>query len=250
MKTEIEIVYAILNVVRDSEHNNDERVTERLIRSFIRSHRADSLRKHYKNGHTISSEIFQEVPLKFYKKNDFEFNCKIPKIIKFDENYGFVLQKDGFSIPVVDMESYRTSKNNPFLKYKIMGKIVSNELTIRNVNMDNLEFNDNSDYNMFLKDVQLLIKNQEIFNLNNPVLASPISLDLLLTGTLLDPSDCPTYDWENDPFPFPSERLVELENQIITKEFGIMAQSKKDEIQNVRGDEIRYHENGQANATT
>ena len=46
VETEKEIIYQILNTIRDAEHNQDERIGERLMRSFLKTYRGESMRKH------------------------------------------------------------------------------------------------------------------------------------------------------------------------------------------------------------
>lgn len=247
MKTELELVYGIINVARNAEHNNDEAVPERLVRAFIRTHRADSLRKHYKNGHFVDDEVFQNIPIRMVKVSDNEYQYQLPKIIRFPENTGFYIEKTGVVIPIVESEQYNLQKKNDFSKNFLFCKTEEGLITLYVFNMTGNTLDATSDNAMFLQLLADDLYAQQVYNYNNPLAQLPIGIDLNLHAVLLDPSDAPNYDWEVDMFPFPSERLVELENQVLAKEFGIMASTKKDEIQNARADDVKYNDNSQLN---
>lgn len=241
--TEKELIYSILNVVRNSEHNNDEGVPERLLRHFASVHRADSMRKYYKDGQVVDDEVFQKIPITLQKVNDF-FVVKIPQVIRFINHYGFYIEKYGSSITIGTSQEFHLNKRNPFNSKFIQSKTEGNDLFIRLP--DSLEGLDQAEENYsVIKGFLDSIYQQELFNYNNPNEATPVVIELDFYAILQNPDDCPTYDWENDPYPFPAERLPELEQQILVREFGIMNQSKKDEIQNARADEVRYHDNEQ-----
>lgn len=237
MKTELELVYYIINNSRNAEHNDDEAVTERLIRTYIRNHRADIMRKHYKNGIYIADEIFQNISLRLIRQPNGEFMCQYPKLIHFEHDYGFYIQKDGVNIPITRSHRVENFKKNFFGRNFAVGRISDDKFYVTIPNIANLNLDLTSDNGMFLNLVNQEILEQEIYNNNNnPGMSKPVGLTMSMHAILFDPSDDLSYDWESDTFPFPSERMLELGNQILAKEYGIMAASKKDEVQNARAD--------------
>lgn len=238
MKTELEVVYNIINVARAGEHNNDEPITERLVRSFMRNHRADCLRKYYKDGQIVDDEVFQDIELKIFKITSTLFQTKIPKAIRFQNHNGFYIEKENVIIPIVLSHQYILNKNNPYNVNFLFCKTENQLVTLNIPNTTLIQNADHASENyIMIESVMDEILTQEIFNFNNPNLTKPVHVKVNLHAVLLDPSDDPNYNWEKDIYPFPAERLVELENQILAKEFGIMANTKKDEVQNAKGDE-------------
>ena len=63
--TEWEIIYSLLETIRDNEINDDDKMSVDYLRHVLYSYRADSI----KNDHEISEEIFQEYKLIFEKDN-------------------------------------------------------------------------------------------------------------------------------------------------------------------------------------
>lgn len=242
MTTEKAFIYSILNTVRVAEHNNDETVTESLLRNYVYIHRPESLRKFYKDGQTVGDEVFQKIEATLTKLPNGDFVFELPKIIRFTNHYGFYLEKYGMVIPVVSSENFNLNKRNPFNSKFAYAKTEGNKLLLRLP--ESLEGLDQAGENyVVINELLTSIYQQELFNYNFPLEATPVVIQLDLSCVLYDPNDCPTYDWEVDIFPFPAERLPELEQQILVKEFGIMNQSKKDEVQNGRADQVRYHDN-------
>lgn len=236
MNTEREIIYQILNTIRDAEHNEDERIPERLMRSFLRTYRAESLRKYYKDGHVVNDEVFQRIPIELTRTNLEEFRGLIPKIIRMSNHYGFYVEKNGISIPIVESEQYHLSKKNPFGKNLVQTKTEQNSLTLFAGKLNQCMNGEND--NALL--IGFLIDEVEP-QLNDPQIKD-IKINLDFFGVLHNPDDQPGYNWETDIFPFPSERLPELKGQILAKEFGIMVQAKKDEISNTRNDSVSPRE--------
>lgn len=249
MKTELEAVYHVLNIARASEHNNDEPTTERLVRSFLQNHRADSLRKFYKDGHFVNDEVFQKISLFVTKSVNGEYQIQIPKAIRFDNHNGFYLEKNEVPIPIVSSQTYRLNKQNPFGRSFVFAKTEEQLLTINLADVSTIQNPDVLSENyLFVKGIAYELLAQEVNNFNNPSNQVALGLPVDYYAVLLDPSDCPNYDWETDNYPFPSEKLFELATQVLAKEFGIMTASKKDEVQNAKGDENKNSGQAQRNA--
>lgn len=245
METERQIVYSILNTIRNHSHNIDEDITERLLRSHVLSYRADSIRKHYKNGHTIEDQVFQRVTLPFLgtkkhpitKKINKEFTAALPKLIRMDNHYGLRLERLSIMIPVLDSELYSLTKKNSLNNKKVFAKTDTKFAQIYIGDFKSCASSE-SEVQILINDIIQEIQDQQ--NNNEEVL----KLKFDLYAVLYNPSDDPSYDWENDIFPFPAERNPELKMQILKNEFGIIVdlRAKKDEVQNARPDNIRYHE--------
>lgn len=249
MKTELEAVYHILNLARGGEHNNDEPLTERLIRSMLQNHRADSLRKFYKDGHYVDDEVFQQLTLTVIKNSNGQFQAQLPKTIRFDHHFGFYIEKNEIAIPIVNSQQYYLNKHNPHNKSFTFAKTEEQLLTFHIPSVtDILNADILSENYIFLKKFADNLQDQQIYNFNNPNDIRNLQITIDFYAVLLNPSDDPNYDWENDSYPFPSERLVELTTQVLAREFGIMATSKKDEIQNAEGDENKNTNNAKRNA--
>lgn len=228
MNTEKHIVYELLNIIRNHEHNNDEPVTERLMRAYLKTYRSDLIRKHYKDEMNIPDECLQITSLNLVRKNQSEFTGSLPKIIRLKNHAGFSVYINGAPVPVVDSEEYHLSKTNPLGKQNFFGKAEGSKLTVfqpltsRRLNADSV-----------------LLENIKVAETDR----SEFTLSCILT----DPSDDPEYDWENDVYPFPSEKESELIVTILRQVFGISFQFKPDQVQNAASDNINYHENLQVN---
>lgn len=230
MTTELEIVYSLLNTLKAGEYNNDERLSERFLRNLLLVYRANSMRKIYKDGHIISDEVYQEFPINLLKRNDDDFSSTTPKTISLRHRYGFYIEKDGIEIPIVNSLEFNNSKRDVFECFRPKAKMNGNELIFYIGSYDETRVSTTSRYyNLYEK----LSKESEDNN----------SIDLHFYGLLYNPSDDPNYNWEESIFPFPAEKLEELKAQILVREFQFIIRAKKDEIQNTRGDEIRYHDN-------
>lgn len=243
MKTELEIVYSILNVARGGEHNNDEKLTERLIRSFIRTYRPESLRKYYKDGVELNDEVFQKKTLALTLNGANEFTCQIPQIIRLDKNFGMYLEIDGIEIPIVSSELYSINKKSRFNKVFVQSKTEYDKLIVYGgVFPNNLDTS--TEPSIAISTIRNLVYQQQLANIQNST-NNPVTINANLKAVFFDPSDADNYNWETSVFPFPATRLTELEQQIMVKEFGMEAKSKSDEVQNARFDKVNYHENQQ-----
>ncbi len=136
------------------------------------------------------------------------------------------------------------SKKNTFNQVFPFGKTDQSELIFYTGIHNSPNLNPESEIYFITNMIHDHIFAQKIANANNNT-NNPVTLNLQLKAILVDPDDGDFYNWETSPFPFPAERVNELETQIMTKEFGIITQTKKDEVQNSRGDSIRYHDNEQ-----
>lgn len=242
METEREIIYSILNTARAGEHNNDENLSERFLRSILLIYRGNILRKYSVNGITGDDEYFQNINIPLIKDYDIIsgqeviFTGEVPKTIKLDYRRGTALRYKGYVIPILDSDEYRLSLKNLYGKHKPKAKIENQKITVYQGFYDECCVREGSETYNAIKSFE-----EEPFN-------EPINFNYY--SILHNPSDDPNYDWENDPFPFPSERLDELKSTILSREFNLILRTKKDEIQNAREDNIRYHDNDDIGANS
>jgi len=223
--TEREIVYSIIETLNANEYNNDNTISERLVRNLIYSYRGEQLRKYYKDGVNLTDECYQTIEIKLDKINPFEFKGVTPQIIEFGNREGFYISKYGISIPVVNNTVYAMASENDLPLAKRIGVNVNLKIQQSLSPCVSGSSKNGIVYNALLSEGRKGSTNVE------------------LTAVLVDPSDDSDYNWLTDVFPFPAEKLDELKTTILRKEFGITSQIKSDEVQNVRKDNVRYHEN-------
>ena len=249
MKTELEIVYNILETARGGSINADEIISERLVRSFIQEYRADTIRKNYNDGHTISEIVFQTKTLNMkrtiYQRpggslidqnmnpgltiHEHEYDelfCSIPKIVNFEHNYGSYIEIFGEIIPFIDNYKFRLNRKDKFNSMHPMASLT-------NVNDLIVFIPYTSDFTIPLRDYVI----RELSRGNKK------EVRIVLHAILANPDDADNYDWTKDPFPFPEERLPELVYSILHRKIEPLLQGKIDETINSRQDSILYHEN-------
>ena len=224
--SEYHIVYELINAVRNSVHNNDEVISERLMRQILKTYRADSIRKEYKNGIDVNDEVIQKVSLRFKKLPNGDYVSPVPKIIRLKNHAGFFINKEYYNIPIVNSESFDLSKKNSFAKNLLQAKTENENLVISVPKRSSCLNKEGELYSI----LQILEKEERLLK--------EIKLDF--SGIFADPSEDPNYNWEESIYPFPSERLSELKTQIAYKEFQMSMQFKKDEVQNARQDNVIY----------
>lgn len=245
METEKQIIYSIKNTLKNHNYNNDDDLPERLLRSHIINYRADAIRKHYKDGHVIEDQVFQRVKVSF-KKTKFpqEYSGPIPKLIRTSNHFTLRLERLGITIPVLDSELFDLTKKNHINNKKVFSKTDTKNINVFIGKYKSCATSD-SETQILINDILEDIQNQ----INDNIEEKNTVLDFEIYAVLFNPSDDPDYDWENDIFPFPAERLPELKMQILKNEFGIIVdlRAKKDEVSNARPDNIRYHEEQNVN---
>lgn len=247
MKTELEIINGIIESVSDSNFNNDFNLSERYLRALLRINRANELRIYYSNGLTVSDEVKQRKRLTFvstsagrttkYPKAQNEYESNIPKMIEFN-GYSGSLDLMGIPIPVIQSHEYHNSKSDPFQKKLFFAKRDSKKITLFAPNENDCVSEGNNG----------VIKNY-IFDPSNGT-SSNRKFELELYGVFDDPDDADGYNWEEDAWPFPAERFDQFYTNLLRRQFGIMGNAKKDEVQNNREDTIRYHDNTDVNRTS
>lgn len=224
--TEESIVYSILSSVRASELTSDEVISERRIRSMIRSHRAEIIGKISKGGAQITDDVFQKISLNLKQINAFEWIALLPPIIYLDDRFGMKIQTPGFSnIPMLGEEEYQLGKFNPINKFLLSGMIQDNIMTIR--------VPDKSPYGMNnSKGLEVML---QCLSSKKAVKASVI---------LDDPDDGDNYEWTKSRYPLPAENVEDIKKEILRRDFQIILQTKSDQVPNMKNDTLRYNDQG------
>jgi len=225
--TEESIVYQLLNTIRASELNNDETITERRMRSFLRTHRAEAVYKASRMGLFASDEYFQPVSLQLTKVNAREWVGPIPDIIQLPENYGTKLLTAGFSnVPIIGEEYYHLSKKNIVNKHLPMAMIEDLQLRVR--------IPETSPYAM----------NSGVAGESLYMCMERNSNNMKLRVILSNPDDGFQYNWMTSPYPVPNELIQTIKDGILRKELGIILETKSDQVPNMKNDTLRYHDQG------
>lgn len=251
MKTELEIINGIIESVSDSNFNNDFNLSERYLRALLRISRANELRVYYNNGMTVSDEVKQKKRLLFtstklngdtgfstehYLVAENEYKADSPKLIEFN-GYSGSLDFKGIPIPIIQSHEYHISKTDPFQKKLFFAKRDSKKIV----------FYAPLENECVSEGANGAIKNY-VFRLGNGTgVNRRFYFDL--HGVFNNPDDADDYNWEEDPWPFPAERFDQFYTNLLRRQFGIIGNAKKDEIQNNRQDTIRYHDNTDVNRT-
>lgn len=220
METEELIVYSILEVVNKGIHSDDNKIDERIIRGLLKPYRASVLAKATLNGYLLSDECYQSLgALKYTRTTGRNFATKLPKTIRFQDNFGAYLRISGEDMGFVSSENFFLSSKNVISKKlpraKIEGdlatiyigeSLVSGNITIpkRNLLLDflNLNAKENNFENIYVE-----------------------------TFAILDDPDLGfEYDWTKSSYPMPSELIEEMKTRLLSKEFNIILQTNPDNI--------------------
>lgn len=229
MKRELDVIYAIWEIVRAGQINQDDPINERLLRSFLRIHRGKHLSRNYSEGAQIPDEVFQNLGnIQFSLTNSGDFVSEIlPKMIRFKNNFGFIADKDGYTIPVLNSEEFDTSKKNPFNKFHPKIKFIDDRMylnigLVQNCGDNNLS-SLNFAVNSFIEEAQ-----KDIVTLN-------------LRSVLVNPDDAPGYDFTTSIYPFPDELIEDLINSVNAREFNFFLKTRSDEVTNSRDNSSNFN---------
>ena len=124
--TEEEIVYSIIETLNANEYNNDNKITERMVRNLIYQYRGEILLKYYSEGDDINEECFQLIELNFKRKGILEFQANAGAgVMEFSLRQGFFLEKFGVTIPVVSSMEYSLSQEEDLPLAKKIGTLIT-----------------------------------------------------------------------------------------------------------------------------
>lgn len=224
MSTEESIVYQLLNSIRAAELNSDEVITERRVRSLMRAGRNEIINSYSKQGILIQDVCFQKVELDLIFVNTKEYKVDLPGLVYLPSNFGIRLSTPEFAnIPVINNEDYELSKRNPISQFKPKATIHNQTLKVYVADVSPSAMNSGNRANL---------ENESIKN----------NKKLNLSAVLENPDDGLNYDWTKSEYPFPPEAIAELKKNILRRDFGIILQTKSDQVPNSKNDTLRYHD--------
>lgn len=224
MTTELQLIHTVWDIVRAGEKNQDDPINERLMRSFLTIHRGKILQTAFKKGTLIAEECFQAIgQIDFSLTNGEYVSDLLPKIIRFRENAGLMLQKDNLVIPVINSLEFLNASQDKFNKFHPKAKFLNSKLTLylgQEQTCSQIEDLSDSDLNSTVRKLlgEAVTDVVNIFGL----------------GILVDPDDETGYDWTSSPYPMPDELIETLINSVNAREFGIFLKMRSDEIGDIR----------------
>ena len=231
MGTEEQLVYELLSTITGGQVSNDDKYSERLMRSFIRKHRAAKLVEYYALGMDLDDYIFQNVGLlQLDKVKNLDFKCKIPQLIHFSNNYGLRLHKNDYFIPVVDKHAFELSKLNIINKSIPKATVNGNELTVYVGYSDFCNFFENSSKEIAVKE---LIAESEVIDDVPKIYCE-------LEAILFNPDDALNYDWTRDVFPCPPEIFEKITTSTLARDLDLMLRAPSDGVSNMKQDKTDF----------
>ena len=235
METEENIVYQILDAVRGGRLNDDELLGERDVRSYLRVHRANIIRKTFKDGYTISDDEFQSLGIVTIAASGSNYIYTLPGLIRLPNNMGLkVTTASGYNIPIITKEDFHLSKANPYNGKLPKGYINNNVLTIYPGHTTTEEVSG------FVNPT--MMNEGSGFESVRTEIVTDLKVDI--DAVLYNPDDDTAYDWTTDPYPLSPELIAILKEQIDLKEFVKIINAKTDEVTNMKADNVRYHDQG------
>lgn len=219
MHTEREIIYGIWNIVRGGTINQDDKITERLLRSFLRIHRSKHISRNFNNGALVPDEVFQTLgSFEFTKISDFEFiSSTLPKIVRLQHNAGIKANKDGYILSVLNSDEYNTAKVDRFDKHFPKLSFIDNKLKLYIGKKKQCSTGSNFS----------LLNNTIDSFLNESLLKDTVTLNL--EAVLVNTDDQPGYDFTESIYPFPDELVEDLINSVNAREFNFYLKVGSDE---------------------
>jgi hypothetical protein len=140
------------------------------------------------------------------------------------QNYGFMVDVDGYIVSVVDSGSWRAAKKDRFNKYHPMIKIINSHM-IMSPGMNQVNQLDNFE-NSELNTVVNMLSNIAIGD------TVPVNIQAIL----VNPDDEPGYDFTSSQYPYPDELIEDLINSVNAREFNLFLRMKADETGDMRDD--------------
>lgn len=228
MVTEEQIVYSIIETVKNGEVNQDSRIGERIVRAFLAKYRADIIRKYSMDGYLISDECYQSLYNKYFYKVQkgrnllFQYT-NFPKTIRLKDSFGIFFTKNEENIPILNNEEFYLG-----LKNKI-NKRLPKAMLIDNIAFVHIGELTETSCGTFPKNNVLVNDLFEEYNITTVTTKRPyITLDVKLI--LQNPDDADNYDWTSTPYPLNPELIEKITNDILRVEYNIILQVKNDKV--------------------
>lgn len=218
METEAKIVYSIINTVNKGAANDDNPISERVVRSFLATYRSEFINKQSYEGISVSEECFQNfgnITLSYMAPR--QYTVDLPKFIRLKDNFGLIVEKYGNNIPVVSSESYGLAMKSLFNKFIPKAKLLGSKLVVF-IGKKKSTCSGAEGLNEFV----------EFFEQDIVENANKITVEV--SGILDNPDDAIGYDWTVDPYPFPSELVSAMVLSILKNQYGIILRINTDDI--------------------
>jgi hypothetical protein len=201
MITEKEIVYSILNSLRGGHSNNNDLLSNRLIRSWIAAERANLLLQFTDSGRSVSEENYQSLFTKtFTLVSDNIYKHTLPKIIYFNRRSGVRIRYNNEAVLMCTKSQDRNYQKDNYFSSVKRAWVIGNEMYVR-----------------------IGTGNES-------------TLDLDLDAILYHPSDDVNYNWETDVYPLQSELITVLKQTAIKNEQNIINMALNDTTNNFTSD--------------
>jgi hypothetical protein len=201
MITEKEIVYSILNSLRGGHSNNNDLLSNRLIRSWIAAERANLLLQFTDSGRSVSEENYQSLSTKtFTLVSDNIYKHTLPKIIYFNRRSGVRIRYNNEAVLMCTKSQDRNYQKDNYFSSVKRAWVIGNEMYVR-------------------------IGTGNETNLN-----------LDIDAILYYPSDDINYNWETDVYPLQSELITVLKQTAIKNEQNIINMALNDTTNNFTSD--------------
>lgn len=234
MRTELDIIYTIWDIITGGETNSDDPINERLMRQFLRIHRGRTLATAYKRGDTIPDECFQNlgtIPFVLENKEYVSTNV-LPKIIRLKNNSGLMMNKDGYTLSVLNSLEFDNAPKDQFNKFQPKLKFINRKLV--------LSFGMEQIGNQ-IEDLTNSLMNSTVRKFEQESKFNTVSISGL--GILVNTDEEVGYDWTVDPYPMPDELIENMINSVNAREFNVFLKMKPDEIGNNRNDAAQHNTN-------
>lgn len=221
MRTEEEIIYSIIETVKKGEVNQDNKLNERLLRTFLHKYRARLLSD---LPEMISGENFQYVGQTFFYfvRGQIYEATNIPKLIKLPNSFGVMLELNGENIPLLEREDFNLGIKNPINGFLPKATLMNDRMK--------LFIGKKQDTSCGFKPKDNYLINDFLAQLNSNLTSSKIRVYADLYAVLMNPDDASDYDWTRDPFPLDAELIEQMTNSILQYEFNIILQTQTDKV--------------------
>lgn len=231
MKTELELIYTIWDIIRGGEFNQDDPINERLMRQFLRIHRGRTLNVAYKKGALIADECFQNLGTIYFSNINNEYvSSVLPKIIRLRHSFGLMMSKDRYVLSVLNPLEFDNAPKDKFNKFQPKLKFINKKLTL-NLGIEQI--------GVQIEDLSNSLMNSTIRKFEEETKLNILSITGL--GILVNPDDEVGYNWTNSPYPMPDELIENLINSVNAREFNIFLKMKSDETGDNRNNTAEFN---------
>lgn len=219
MDTEAKIVYSIIATAKKNKINDDSRINERVVRTYLQGERADLLDQMTMGGMKMSDECFQPMgALQFSYLRPRVFSRKMPQVVRLQQNAGIMLSKYGEPFSVVAVDEFRMGQRHLINKYHPKASYLFDTLSIY-IGLKRTDCEAQPELNETVDAFE-----QDIIDSNGAYILAEVN------AVLQNPSDSPTYDWTKDPYPFPAELINDMVTNILRRQYNIILQVKTDKV--------------------